>query len=150
MKATDVLKQDHDTLTRLLIEYDRSIAGAESRRHLFKTIRRELQQHSLDEEQIYFPALLRSRSRTARQVVRAGLEWHHALDELLARIDQLEPEDADFEAVVTSIREKVEQHVETEASLSDAGRHLSGRALEQLGSEMLARHGLAPARPFEG
>jgi Hemerythrin HHE cation binding domain len=139
MKATDILKRDHDALRALFLDYDRCAAGSDVRRELFRTIRRELRMHSLDEEQVYFPALLRSRSRSTRQIVRAGLEWHHTVDELLAHLDHLEPEDAAFDSVVASIGEKVEQHIETEPTLADAARHLSDRTLEQLGSEMLAR-----------
>src|SRR5438034_681924 len=138
MKAIDLLKRDHETLRALFVEYDRAAPASESRRELFKEIRRELRKHSLDEERIYFPALLRSRSRSTRQLVRAALEWHHGLDELLARIDELDPEDDRFAETLASVRQKVDQHVEAEAELADAGRHLSNRALEHLGSQMQA------------
>jgi iron-sulfur cluster repair protein YtfE (RIC family) len=138
MKATDVLERDHETLRALFVEHERAALHAERRRELFKQIRQELRKHSLDEERIYFPALLRSRSRTTRQLVRAGLEWHHAVDELLARIDDLDSEEEAFAEVLASLRRKIDQHIEAEAALADAGRHLSNRALEHLGSEMQA------------
>jgi iron-sulfur cluster repair protein YtfE (RIC family) len=138
MKATDLLKRDHETLRALFVEYDRATVGSESRHELFKEIRRELRKHSLDEERIYFPALLRSRSRATRQLVRAALEWHHALDELLARIDELDPEEEAFAETLACMRQKIDQHIEAEPALADAARHLSNRALEHLGSEMQA------------
>ena len=42
MKATDLLKRDHEILRALFVEYDRATPASESRRELFKEIRREL------------------------------------------------------------------------------------------------------------
>jgi hemerythrin superfamily protein len=142
MDATTMLTNDHkavETLfTRLL---DTRTSDVHERRLIFRAIKSELEAHSRVEEEVFYPAVMRLRSREARETVRAALEEHQALDGLLAEIDQLEPDDPQFATRVAALRQSVARHVTAEegALFSEARIHLTDERLEALGRQMERR-----------
>jgi hemerythrin superfamily protein len=139
MDATALLRSDHravDALFSRLLET--SPTDVHQRRLIFRAIKSELEAHSRVEEEVFYPAVMRLRSREARETVRAALEEHQALDGLLAEIDQMEPEDPLFAARVSALRQSVERHVLAEegALFSEARIHLTDERLEALGRRM--------------
>ena len=139
MDATALLSNDHravDVLFSRLLET--SPADVHERRLIFRAIKSELEAHSRVEEEVFYPAVMRLRSREARETVRAALEEHQALDGLLAEIDQMEPDDPQFATRVSVLRQSVERHVLAEegALFSEARIHLTDERLEALGRRM--------------
>lgn len=139
MDATALLKEDHEVLRRLFRSYV-ATADVEERRRAVKDIKSVLEEHSRIEEEVFYPAVMRVRSEQAKDCVRVGLEDHHVLDGIVAELDQLEPEDADFDAKVRALQQSVERHLldEEERMFAQARIHLTDERLERLGREMAA------------
>ena len=141
MDATTLLSNDHravDVLFDRLAET--TPTDVHRRRLIFRAIKIELEAHSHVEEEVFYPAVMRLRSREARETVRAALEEHQALDGLLAEIDQMEPDDEQFAARVAVLRLSVERHVLAEEGplFSEARIHMTDERLEALGRRMEA------------
>ena len=148
MEATALLMEDHDVLRRLF----RAYVGADdslSRRRLVKEIKGVLEAHSRIEEEVFYPAVMRVRSEQARDCVRTGLEDHHVLDGMVAELEGLEADDANFDAKVSLLRDSVERHLRTEEErmFAEARIHLTDERLERLGREMAALRQAAPGGP---
>ena len=142
MDATTLLTNDHKAVEVLFSRLAETNADdAHQRRLIFRAIKSELEAHSRVEEEVFYPAVMRLRSREARETVRAALEEHQALDGLLAEIDQMEPDDPQFAARIATLRQRVERHVIAEegALFSEARIHLTDERLETLGRRMEAR-----------
>ena len=142
MDATTLLRNDHRAVDVLFSKLaDTGASDVHERRLIFRAIKSELEAHSRVEEEVFYPAVMRLRSREARETVRAALEEHQALDGLLAEIDQMEPDDPQFAARVTALRLRVERHVVAEegALFSEARIHLTDERLEARGRQMEAR-----------
>jgi len=139
MDATTLLMEDHEVLRRLFRTYVAS-ADVQARRRAVKDIKNVLEEHSRIEEEIFYPAVMRVRSEEAKDCVRLGLEVHHALDGLVAELDELEPEDESFDAKVRALHDSVERHLleEEERMFAQARIHLTDERLERLGREMAA------------
>ena len=141
MDATALLSNDHRAVGVLFSRLaETSPADVHERRLIFRAIKSELEAHSRVEEEVFYPAVMRLRSREARETVRAALEEHQALDGLLAEIDQMEPDDPQFVARVSVLRQSVERHVLAEEGplFSEARIHLTDERLEALGRRMEA------------
>jgi hemerythrin superfamily protein len=142
MDATTLLTNDHRAVEGLFSRLVQSgAADVHERRVIFRAIKAELEAHSRVEEEVFYPAVMRLRSREARETVRAALEEHQALDGLLAEVDQMEPDDPQFAARVAALRQSVERHVLAEEGplFSEARIHLTDERLEALGRQMEAR-----------
>jgi hemerythrin superfamily protein len=142
MDATMLLRNDHQAVDRLISQLaETSAEDVQYRRLIFRLIKNELEAHSRVEEEVFYPAVMRLRSAQARESVRAALEEHQALDGLLAEMDQLEPDDPQFAARLTALRQSVDRHVLAEegALFSEARIHLTDERLEALGRQMEMR-----------
>lgn len=145
MKATDLLRQEHEMLRMLLSGIaDPEVRSPEERRLMFKTIKEELECHARLEEEILYRAVVKLRSRLARSRARDGLEGHHDLDALLAELDQMEPDDPLFMRRLQELREVVDHHIreEEEVVFAHASSVLSEDRLERLGHEIERRRSL--------
>jgi hemerythrin superfamily protein len=142
MDATAVLRNDHQTLSRLFAQLSETgTADVAGKRLIFLLIKSELEAHSRVEEEVFYPAVMRLRSPRARESVRAALEDHQAIDGIVAEIDQLEPDDPQFGPRVAVLRQSVERHVLAEegALFAEARIHLTDERLENLGRQIEAR-----------
>lgn len=139
MDATALLMEDHEELRRLFRTYVAS-ADVQARQRAVKDIKTVLEEHSRIEEEVFYPAVMRVRSEEAKDCVRLGLEVHHALDGLVAELDELEPDDESFDAKVRVLHDSVERHLleEEERMFAQARIHLTDERLERLGREMAA------------
>jgi len=140
--ATALLERDHAQLTDLLAELAEPSPGAGfgSRRGAFRAFKALLEIHTLVEEEIFYPAVMRLRSETARRAVKEALEEHQGLDSLIGEIDQIEPDDRRYDAKVEVLRSVAERHFRGEeaAMFAEARNHLTDDRLEALGRQMLA------------
>jgi len=153
-EATALLARDHAHLRDLLAELAEASPrlGLERKGSLFRAFKLLLEAHALVEEEVFYPAVMRLRSETARRAVKEALEEHQGIDGLIAEIDQLEPEEGAYDAKVENLREGVERHFRGEetAMFSEARNHLTDDRLETLGRQMLAlREKLASERDGE-
>lgn len=142
MKALSLLKKDHTTVKDLFKQYEKAGDRAfQQKESLFNQVRNELEMHAKIEEEIFYPAIHQIRSEEARDMVLEANEEHNLVKILLGEISVLQPQDKQFDAKMTVLRENVEHHIkEEEEDLFDmAKKHLSEKRLEELGQEMEAR-----------
>jgi hypothetical protein len=142
LDATALLARDHEQLRRLLQEL--AEAGAERafdrKKALFRAFKAALHVHATGEEQVFYPAVMKLRSAWAREAVREALEEHQAVDSIVAEIDQMEPEDGQYDVKVEGLRASVEHYigVEERAMFAEARNHLTDDRLQALGRRMIS------------
>jgi hemerythrin superfamily protein len=140
--ATAILARDHEQLRRLLETLaEASAAGAfDRKKELFRAFKAALHVHATLEEEVFYPAVMKLRSASAREAVREALEEHQAVDSIVAEIDQMEPEDNQYDAKLLGLRASVEHHISQEESamFAEARNHLTDDRLQALGRQMVS------------
>jgi hemerythrin-like domain-containing protein len=81
------------------------------------------------------------RSEELKDEIREADEEHHVAKLLIAEISKMKPEDEQYDAKVTVLKENIEHHVEEEEGelFPNTKKKLSKEMLEQLGEEMEER-----------
>jgi iron-sulfur cluster repair protein YtfE (RIC family) len=142
LDATALLARDHEHLRQLLRQLAEAAAerAFDRKKALFRAFKDALQVHATGEEQVFYPAVMKLRSTWAREAVREALEEHQAVDSIVAEIDQMEPEDGQYDVKVEGLRASVEHHigVEERAMFAEARNHLTDDRLQALGRRMLS------------
>lgn len=136
MKATALLRRDHETLQSLFARLQRP-TRANDKVGVCEEIRREIKMHSSIEEELFYPELENTASSRAAELVGKARSQHEEIDGLL---DQLGQNGASrkYDEQVTALIEKVEEHLafEEEEIFEVARQSLSEFRMEQLGLEM--------------
>jgi hemerythrin-like domain-containing protein len=157
VKATTMLKEDHDRVRDLFKRYDDlgERAHAEKQR-IVAELSRELEIHAQLEEKIFYPACLRGEKDT-KKIVRESFEEHKIVKTLLGELDRLTPNDEQFDAKVTVLKESVEHHAKEEEDdlFPKAEDQLDDEGLQRLGAEMKSlkenlQKRASPASPRKG
>jgi iron-sulfur cluster repair protein YtfE (RIC family) len=142
LDAMAVLERDHAHLRQLLDALGQATADRayDQKKALFRTFKAALHVHARLEEEVFYPAVMKLRSDAARRTVKEALEEHQAVDSIIAEIDQMEPEDGQYDAKVESLRTSIEHHARTEelAMFAEARNHLTDDRLLALGRQMIA------------
>jgi len=152
LDATALLARDHAHLRRLLQELATAAAeqAFDRKKALFRAFKVALHVHATGAEEVFYPAVMKLRSAWAREAVREALEENQAVDSIVAEIDQMEPEDGQYDVKVEGLRASVEHHigVEERAMFAEARNHLTDDRLQALGRRMMSLRdklpGLAP------
>lgn len=140
MDAIEMLEEDHRKVEKLFEEFEEAGDRAyETKADLVERITRELRIHSQLEEEIFYPAARNAQGETTEQV-REAVEEHHVVDQLLEELEAMRPDDEQFDAKVTVLKENVEHHVEEEESelFKQARKGLGEERLQELAQEMRA------------
>jgi hypothetical protein len=140
--ATALLEREHAQLRDLLAELAEPSPGPGlgGKKGAFRAFKALLEIHALVEEEVFYPAVMRLRSEPARRSVKEALEEHQGLDSLIAEIDQIEPDEDEYDEKVELLRSVAERHFRGEeaAMFAEARNHLTDDRLEALGRQMLA------------
>ena len=139
MDATELLKEDHETVRDLLKKYEAAGDRAyQTKKGLFEEIKDELEIHSKIEEKIFYPAVKKLRSADAEEIVDEAIEEHAIVKRLLEELDGLKPQDERFDAKMKVLKENVEHHAaeEEDEMFPEARSGMDEARLEALGSEM--------------
>lgn len=142
MEATSLLAKDHETVKKLFAEYEAAGDRAyRAKQDLFEAIKSELLIHMDIEETIFYPVVKAAPSEEAKDGIREADEEHHVVKVLIGEISKMKPEDEQFDAKVTVLRENIEHHVKEEEGelFPQAKKHLTKERLAQLGDEMEER-----------
>ena len=149
MKATDLLKKQHREVKSLFKKLE-SADNARMRRQLMTEIARNLEAHTVIEEEIFYPAVRGLESRKAEDMVLEAYEEHHVVKLVLADLPHVNPEDERFEAKMTVLSELVEHHVqEEEKEMFKLAQKLGKDELEELGEQMAERFEAVRGRTAE-
>jgi len=139
--ATVVLSRDHERLRRRLQDLSAALAegDVERKKALFRAFKTELQDHVRLEEEVFYPAVMKLRSAAARLQVKEALEEYQAVDSIVAEIEQMEPDESEYDAKVDGLRASIERHIEDErAMFAEARNHLTDDRLQALGRRMMS------------
>ena len=138
----DMLMDDHRRVQKLFKDFEKADrADAESLRELVETACMELQIHSMLEEELFYPALRSALSsdETDERLNRAEVE-HEAADELIAKLQELSPDDVMYCAYFAVLGEYVRHHIrEEEKELFPQAEKAAALDLQQLGEDMRRR-----------
>ena len=133
MNAIDLLKQQHDLVDDLFDQIEQ--ADASEKEILFDELADNLAGHAAIEEHVFYPAVYAGETRA---ILNEAVEEHLAIKRLIADLMDLTPEDEQFDAKLTVLREQVKHHVKEEEKelFPKAKKELGKEKLLQLGAEM--------------
>ena len=141
--AVDFLMDDHKRVDKLFRDFetvDRD--DADAMQELVEIACMELQIHSILEEEIFYPAVrgqLEDGDQEHHDVLNEAEVEHETVDDVIAKLQELEPDDVMYAAYFKVLAEYVKHHVgEEERELFPAARGMD-IDLQQLGEEMRTR-----------
>ena len=143
MKATEILHDDHQALSKLLTGLATAKRAA-TRTRLLAGLRRALDVHAAVEEKLFYPVLRSVVDGQGHALVKEALEEREEVKGLLAQLAALDPRGEEFPLVSRILRQAVEDHVEEQESrmFPLLEEHLSDERLESLGRRITALKGL--------
>jgi hemerythrin superfamily protein len=112
MNALDLLKQQHEEVSKLFKQFEKlEEGGMAERRELFVMIADRLSAHATIEEQFFYPSI---KTEKTEDLVREAVEEHLAVKRIIADLLEMEPADENYNAKMKVLQENVEHHVEEE------------------------------------
>jgi len=107
--AIELLRGQHEVVKALFSKLEK--AGDDAKQELFEQIADALAVHAAIEERHFYPAT--KNARTA-DLLQEAAEEHLAAKRIIADLLEMPPEDPQFDAKVSVLKEDVEHHVEEE------------------------------------
>lgn len=140
MKATVLLRKDHEAMRSLLAHLQRP-ANTKAKAPQFEEVRRELLMHLRIEEDLFYPEVQTALAADAT-IVDTAREQHREIKRLLDEASQATASKF-FEPRLAALIHKTEEHFdfEEEVFLEQARQSLPEHRLEELGLEMEERRG---------
>lgn len=142
MKATEILKRDHERVKKLFKDLEaQADRGASLKEELFAEIRAELTIHAEVEEKIFYPAIESLDDfHDARSRIEEAYEEHRIVKTLLDEISKLDVSDEKFNARVKVLRENVEHHAgEEEKEIFPLFRKLEKNVQQEVSEDLRIR-----------
>jgi hemerythrin superfamily protein len=133
--AIQLLKKDHAEVTSLFTRYE-DASDRDEKTEIASEICRKLTIHSLCEEELLYPAAHESIDDDL--VYQAEVE-HQSAKDLIARIEDADPEAENYDAMVRVLCEYVRRHVKEEEGELFPQLRRSDLDLEALGLELAER-----------
>lgn len=134
MDAFELLTTDHRRVSELFEQLEAQPEGTGGAREaLFTQLKNELSIHADIEERIFYPAL-REHAET-RELVPEALEEHQTVKEMLAQLEMMPKDTAEWTDTLIELRENVDHHVdEEESEIFEKAREAFGQSrIEELG-----------------
>lgn len=141
MDPIELIKEDHRRVETLFEEYEAYGEDAYSERQaLVNTIIEELEAHTEMEETIAYPVFRAALDADGDKRVEEAYAEHDVVKHLIEELKTLDPQDEQYAAKVTVLKENVAHHVEEEESdlLPAAEEAVSGEDMARIGEEMQA------------
>ena len=149
MNAIEVVESQHREVEALFSEYESLGAdSAERKREIRQQIVENLSRHAAMEEQALYPTIVEVLPGFADKI-EEELDEHQSVKEALATLQNLEPDDAEFDATLTKVIADVRGHVEEEERdlLPKLRGALDEEALTSLGDALQGLWQMAPTHP---
>jgi hemerythrin-like domain-containing protein len=137
--AIELLMADHRKVEQLFDEFEAGKEDTEAKSGIAERICNELKVHTTVEEELLYPWLSDNLDEEDQDMVReAGIE-HQTAKDLIAKIEDCDPDDEQYDPLVKVLSEYIKHHVKEEeqeifpkvASMTDE--------LDELGQEIAAR-----------
>jgi hemerythrin-like domain-containing protein len=140
--ALAMLAQDHKRVQKLFRDFEKvDRADEEALRDVVETVCLELQIHSMLEEEIFYPAV-RGQVKGDEQddLLNVSEVEHEAVEDLIARLHDLEPDDPMYYAYFSVLADFAKHHIRREEqSLFPLVEKMTDLNLDQLGEDMRVR-----------
>lgn len=137
--AVSLLTSEHREVADLFKQYealgDRAKAG---KKRLAEQICTALTLHAMVEEEIFYPAV-REAGKQAEEMIDEAVVEHASAKDLIAQIQEMDPEDELYDAKVKVLSEQIEHHVQEEEKEMFPLARKGKLDLEALGAEMAMR-----------
>jgi hemerythrin-like domain-containing protein len=140
--AIDLLSQDHKRIHKLFKDFEKAERDdPDAVRELVETACLELQIHSMLEEEIFYPAIrAQSTHEQHEDMLNRSEVEHESIDELIAKLHALQPDDPMYYAYFSVLADHVRHHIrQEEQTLFPAAQNMSGLDMNQLGESMRSR-----------
>ena len=140
LRATTLLKKDHRVVRGLFWTMQQT-SDPSIRKSIFDEIRRQLDVHTLVEEEIFYPAVQNLYTTVAKEQVEDAYRDHRAIKDLCQRISAMDPNVFEFMSSVNELKERIDHHVDIEENemFPLVHRNLFGEELEDLGRRIRDR-----------
>jgi hemerythrin superfamily protein len=142
-EATALLKADHKLVSMLFEQYE-SAKSSTKKKAIVAQICTELTVHAQIEEEIFYPQV--KEALKDKELIPEATVEHATLKELIAQIEDGEPDDELYDAKVKVLSEYVKHHVKEEqneifpkAKASKLDMYALGEQLQQRKEELLAK-----------
>ena len=141
--ALDLLKEDHKRVDKLFRDFesvDRDDPDAVQ--ELVEIACMELQIHSILEEEIFYPAVrakVEQDDQEQQDLLNEAEVEHETVDDIIAKLQELEPDDAMYAAYFNVLSEYVKHHVQEEETTLFPSVKSMQLDLQQLGEDMRLR-----------
>jgi hemerythrin superfamily protein len=135
MDAISLLSEQHDEVDELIERLEAS-DDADDKQAIFTELADKVAAHATIEEKIFYPAVM---AKQTEDILLESVEEHLAVKRVLADLLKLSPDDEQFDAKLSVMKEQLEHHAheEEEGELFPKVRKLLGKdELEALGGEM--------------
>jgi len=145
MNAIELLTADHKKV-KTLFEKGEDLEGGKLK-VIFDQIKGELETHTYIEETIFYPAV--EKIQELKNMVRESIKEHNQVKPLLKDLENLTPDDEEFEEKFEELMECVDHHAEEEEEgkmFPKLQKLMSAAELEQLGRALEAAKQKRPAR----
>lgn len=141
MKATELLKRDHENLRKMFDEYENVGESPEDRAEIVEDLTEALLIHSVVEEEIFYPALSESGGEDAESNIADALDAHDEIKAVLNELFEMEPDDEPgYTEKVIELKGHFERHVEQEEGpIFAQAAELGEDNLAALGDDIEAR-----------
>jgi hemerythrin superfamily protein len=137
--AIAMLTADHKEVKAMFEQYDGLGDRANvTKKKLADQICTALTLHAAIEEEIFYPAL-RAASKDAADLLDEALVEHAGAKDLIAQIEEMDPEDDLYDAKVKVLGEQIDHHVGEEEGKMFPKAKTAGLDLDALGQEMAMR-----------
>ena len=142
--ALDLLAEDHKRAQKLFKDFEKvDRTDEEALREIVETACIEVQIHSLLEEEIFYPAVrgrVENGDRDAEDILNKSQVEHEMVDELIAKLHDLEPADPMYCACFAVLCDHVKHHIrEEERALFPALRKVAGPDVARMADDMRRR-----------
>lgn len=134
MNAVELLKADHDTVSKLFQKVKATEEG--EHKELFEKIKQELDAHTHIEEKIFYPRL--REEDELEDITLEGIEEHHQAKMFLRELASLSEDSEKFEPKLKVLMEDITHHVQEEEGkmFPTVEKVINASELEELGKLM--------------
>ena len=134
--AIALLKADHEAVSQLFAEYEKSRSAA-NKKALVAEICTSLSVHAQIEEEIFYPAV--KAALKDKQLVPEATVEHAGVKDLIAQLEGVEPDGEMYDAKVKVLSEYVKHHVKEEQNEMFPKAKSTSLDMVELGEQMNAR-----------
>ena|SRR5215472_5850946 len=138
MDVYQVLMKDHRSVDELFREIeksdDREVKGREQ---LFARLRKELEDHTLIEEDVFYPLI--EKLRGTKVLVEQSFEEHAGFEAILQEISEMPANKDDWLQKISELKDVVQRHVRREEDMMfpAARKEVDESRAEELGRQIL-------------